>query len=472
MKQNKLILFIVWILIVLMGLRFIPYILWGVPLGYDPGFYKAFFDAYFANIPFFSYATISPWINNMYEPFLWYFSIILQSLWFSVNVLLWYGLPFFSIITAGFIYLVLKPYDKKIAIIWAWLFLISIIQYGAFWWFYYKQILWIIFILTVAYLIHKWKFYSTIPILIWALTLQRPTGVFILGTIIVYILWSFLFTKKYSKALIFSTIIAWIIATIFYLPLFNTLILPFIQPISNSIFLEWTSWTFFSLQEYFLYAWPYLSLGIIWLIIRLKYKTFDVMDAGFIFGLLRVGLRLYFYNRMIIFLDIFSILLSAWALRYFLKNQRGKYLLICFFARQTTWYLSCIYTKHTPLATSEELKFLSSLSYVLPKWSLLICNDSNYTPRTIGYAKMPVMAPWLLDRDPWIKEERIERRLGNWKKKCDMLRKANIQKNNVYMYIGSNQQPIDLKDNDCFKIINANSWYYLFSVNLDKNDKK
>ena len=80
MKTNKLIALIITLVMILIGLRFTPYILSKVPLGYDPGFYKAFFEAYFANLPLFSYDTISPWINSMYEPFLGYFAVILQSL--------------------------------------------------------------------------------------------------------------------------------------------------------------------------------------------------------------------------------------------------------------------------------------------------------------------------------------------------------------------------------------------------------
>lgn len=465
-----------WILISFVALfvvvKAVPYMISGLPFGYDPGFYKSFFDSYFAATPVFDYQLISPWIKKMYEPFLGSFSIVLQLIWYSVDFILWYWLIFFSAAITLFIYLVLNPYGKKYALIGMALFLISITQYQTFWRCYYKQILWIILILTSIALVYRKKYRALIPVLIWAFTIQRPTWVFLLGTFVVYFIIDLIVYKTFKKQLFFIVWLSWLIAAIFYIPFLDTLITPLVQPLVNTIFYEGSSWTFFSITQYLQYSWPYLLLAAVWIFFRIREKkSFDMIDAWFVFGVLRVWLRLFFYNRMIIFLDFFSILLAAWTLWYFLKKKWGLYLLWLFIVWQTVCYGSYLYKNNFTLAEKTEISFLSTLKSQLPSNALMIATSSNYTPWVVWYTQMRTMAPGLLDRDPWTKAQWIQRWKWDGKFKCDLMRSSNIQKTNVYMYIGVKQFKENIDKNDCFTLIYNGSWYYLFSVNLENHDK-
>lgn len=468
MKQKKLIVLLIGILLIwLIIVRSFAYIYGDLPLGYDPGFYKSFFDAYFAATPNFDYWTISPWIAKMYEPFLWFSTTIFQFLGYSTEFLLKYGLLFFSIVTSGFIYIVLKKYDKRYGIIGAILFLASIVQYQAFWRCYYKQIIGILFILTAIYLIHKEKYRLSILPIVWACTIQRPTGLFLVATIWLYIIGKYIYTRKVSKDFLLSLCLAWVLSIALYLPLFESLILPMIKPLIKTALISWKSWTFFKTSEYLWYARPYLLLASIAIWIRIKKKMFDMLDAWFIFGIIRVSLRLYFYNRMIVFLDLFSILLAAWVLWYSLQKKIWYYVLAIFVVAQSIRYTSYVKKHYTPLAWSDEIKFLSSLKYALPKNSLLIATSSNYSPWVNGYSGFPTMAPWLFELDPRTKAMWIQRRKGDWAFKCKRFRETKkMQKENVFMFIGRNQNQENIKGWDCFKLIARGPGFYLFWLDI------
>lgn len=470
--MNKYIkVFLFCLILLLLWTKALLYILHQVPFGYDPGFYKAFFDTYFNAIPVFDYQSIDIWIRRMYEPFLGFFSVVLQLIWYSSEFLLGYGIVFFSSIVSVFVYLVLKPYGKEYAYIGVVIFLLSIIQYQTFWRSYYKQIFWIIFILTSIFLVHNKQYLVLIPVLIASFTVQRPTGVFLLWTLLIYIIAQFLLTKKIPIYLMIVLGISGGIAIFFYLPFFDTLILPLIQPLTKSVFISWSSGTFFSIYEYIYYARPFLLFALFGLVFKIRlYKRLDMIDSWFIFWIIWLLLRLFFYNRMIIFVDIFSILLVAYALWYLFRYQWGKYLVLVFVLVQGFWYWSYLMANNFPLAQKSELVFLSSLKYTLPKDSLMIVTNSNYTPWVIWYTWFPTMAPWLLDRDPWTKKDWIAWRNWDWKFKCDFFRSTSIQKEHLYMYIWVHQKRENLHNQDCLTLLYTWPGYYLFSLNLKSND--
>lgn len=111
----------------------------------------------------------------MYEPLMGSFAILTHVIGFSPDVILAFGMPVLSGFVALCVYLVLKPYGKKYAIIGSILFLISIVQYKTFWLSYLKQILGIIFMLVGISMFDKKKYFLLIPLLIAAFSIQRPT---------------------------------------------------------------------------------------------------------------------------------------------------------------------------------------------------------------------------------------------------------------------------------------------------------
>lgn len=479
MKLNKkhILPLMIWLLLILVIIKFIPYFWNTIPLWYDPWFYRGLFLEYFQNIPHIDYQNISTRIKWMYEPFLWYFSNILQLLWYSVDFLLSFWLVFFSIITSTFIYLVLKSYNKQTAIIWVFLFLMSIIQYQAFAQAYYKQIIWIIFILWSIYFIEKKQYILLMPALIWALTIQRPTWVFLTLAIVIYIIWNYLLKRKISKGLVIWASISWIIALIMYFPLRNYIITPFFYPLLNTA-LEDTAntgwWAFFDKYIFIRYTLPYLLLAIYGFYLRIKDKIFDMIDAWIIVGILRSWLQLYFYNRMLIFTDLFLILLAARTLNNIVTKYKKIWLRILwiFFIYQTMHYSIYLFKNHSPIIPEAEFTFLTNLKKELPENSIMMVSNRHYTPRSIWYINKATIAPWLLDRDPRTKEQRIQRWIWDGEVKCNLLTESNLWKeNNIYLWIWSVQNIEDLSNWDCFKLIYMWDSYSLFNINFNLNDK-
>jgi len=453
--------------------RVYPYFFSNVPFGYDPGLYRVMFLQYFHNLPNIDFSNLYLWIKQTYPPFLGILWDIFHVIWFNVDFLLTFGLWFFSIITSGFIYLLLKKYWKVTAILWMIIFFLSIIQYKAFWWNYYKQIIWIIFMLVGLYLLEKDKKILLIPILIWLFTIHRPSWVFFLLIIFVYKIWKYIINKEKNYKDLILIWIAWIIAFLMYLPFFNELILPLLKPLVSTIW-TWHSGTFFDKSEFAKLEFLIIILSFYGIYLKWKNKEFDFILSWYIAGVLRIGLWMFFYNRFYIFFDIFIILLAAYWLWYLYKNNKKIFILVfgLFFVWQSYLYLTYLSKNNKPLISQNELNDIKKINNMATWDYMMMVTYKNYSPWIHGYTMKETIAPWLFDWNIWNLKQWKNWWFSNGKYKCQVF-KEYIEKyhKNVYIWLGE-RQPKSNYSWKCFEVILDKKKYKLLKVNKKYYENK
>ncbi|MDP1728794.1 MAG: glycosyltransferase family 39 protein, partial [archaeon] len=275
-KKFHYILLAIGIILILI-LRIIPYLNNSIPLGYDPGLYKYGIEHGLENKDL--------WIlqGGMEPGFL--YAMQAFTLLFSTEFILKYLLIGFCIMLGLAIYFVSKEYfNKTTALISVFIYAFSLIQFKAFWFMYYKNIVGMSLMLFSFYFLRKYqntqnKTFSWLFIILAGLTgaIHRPTF-YILG--LSYFIYAFISpysAKRYNCRLLLRNILFGIaiitIAGIFYIG-------DFFPAITNV--LPWVAHGFISPGEspgtfinFFTYQYsilPYFIFAVLGLIFSLRKK--------------------------------------------------------------------------------------------------------------------------------------------------------------------------------------------------------
>lgn len=471
----KKILYILFIIALLLWIyRFFPYFFVNIPFWYDPWLYRHLFLDYFNSLPFIDFSSFSQRTQQAYPPFLWFFSSILQLIWFSPDFLLSFWLWIFSVLTSFFIYLVLKKYSNYTAFFWAIIFLISIIQYQAFWFNYYKQIIWIIFMLTAIYLLNKKQNILLIPVIIALFTIHRPTWLYFLLTFIFYkLIRYFIFKEKCLKD-VYSVLLAWILSLIIYFPVFKQQILSLLNPLFTTIGDTWRSWTFFLRSEFAIYNFFILIASFYGLYLKIRKKDFDYISAWYIVWVIWIWFWMFFYNRMYIFFDIF-IILMAWYAFWELYQKYWKkwlYLFMLFFITQGIYYLNYLQHHNKPLIPQIELEKIKKIYKTIDKNAMIMVTHKNYSPWLFGYTSKPIIAPGLFEWNKWGLDSWKKWWYGDGKVKCKMIQDyEKIYHRPLYLWIWKYQPKSNLSWADCFTPVFVWKHYIFLKVNVNNNEK-
>lgn len=459
MFKNKVLLFLLLISIILGLYRIYPYFDLNIALWYDPWIYRLMFFDYINNLPYIDYNKLNSYTNWWMAIFLWPLINILYIIWFNIDYLISFWLGFFSIITSLFIYSLLKKYSKETSIIGIILFFISIVQYESFSMNYYKQIIWTIFFLVIFYLFEKKKYILSIPLIISVFTVHRPSWLFFLIVFIVYKIFDFLNNKKQRKYLennikkknnkellkeikfefkdIILVIISWIIALFMYFPLFQELILSVIKPLTTTIVSWWPSGTFFSINIFLANSYLYIIISLYWFYIKLRNKDFDYIFVWYLVWALRIILKLFFYNRFLIFFDIFIILLSAYSFWLILKENKKifYYIFIIFFALQLFFYFDYVSSNNKANISQIEFENIKKINTIVSENSYLMVNSRSRSPWIAWYTLKPVIAPWLFEYDEWWLEWWKKWWFWDGKDKCELLSTYKSLDRPIYIWL-------------------------------------
>lgn len=437
--------------------RGLPYLSSDIPFWYDPWIYKVFFDQYYINLPDINILMVDKWLLSSFEPWLWFITNVLQIIWYTSDAIITFWLVFISIIIGLFIYIVLKKEWKQTAYIWMWIYYISIVQYKAFWWNYYKQILWILFLLAWIYLFQKKKYYLSIPFFISLFIINRASGVFFVLMYIFYKIYEIIVERKFKMIDFFVVLFSWILALVVYLPIIQYQLLDLIKPLVSTVFIQWTSGTFFTREEFGLnniYL-ILLSFGSVYIIVNqmiVNKIRLELIHFGYIVWFLWTTLGLFFYNRLFINYDIFLIIFSAIFLGYLFNHYKKTFFVTfsLFFILQSYSYFNYVDNNSNPLIDKQEFDIIQKISILIEDDAKIIVTHKNYSPWLIGYAKRDIIAPWLFDWNKW--ELNVWKRwwLSDWKTKCDML-KDYKEYQNLYLWIWKRQNPENLENANCFK---------------------
>jgi len=418
-----------------LALRIIPYIGNPVPLGYDPGFYKYVFENPFGGA----------WIKGMY-PLGFVVIMHILSYVFTSEILITY---FFAVLSASTIFAVYfavkKMFSKRVAVIAALIYPLSIAQLQTFWFNYYKNVIGII-LLLVSYTFFKEKkrFNYEIIIIGTIIAMFHRPALFIFGTS--FVIYSLIYYKDKKKALLYIGLIA-ALGLLVNIDRITTYMLPGLAGLGNSIIdLGGGAGTFFSIKNYFYYMLAFIPFAIIG-----ASKSLD-KNRGFLIGaiitFLTVILGLFFHNRLIIYLDIFVIVYSAIGFDILIREKKkfGMTILISFIIIFAV-IAAIKSTGLKPLISSSEFKEIQSFNSIIPKDSYIMSTSSYYTPWLKGYVNRGVIAPGMFNLNKMNKKDWQTFWVG-----INRTNYLNMYKKTIYIYVGERQVPMNF-DSDCFNLI-------------------
>lgn len=440
--------------------RIAPYFSSDVPLGYDPWIFRAYFLDYFHHLPNIDLYNLDTWVKQIYEPWLAFLTNILLLIWYDVDFLIGFWLVFFSLITWLFLYLVLRENSKVTALLGLSMYFISIVQYKAFWWNYYKQIIGILFLLVSVYLIQKRKYLIAIPTILSMFIINRASGVFFMLMFIFYKLYELIVEKKIIWKDIIIIGVAWLLAIWIYYPILQYQLLDLIKPLTTVVMSEWKSGTFFSREEFWYTSIWFIVLALWWIYILVskmieEWKKLSFVDFGFLVWFIWTSLGLFFYNRFYIFFDIFLIIFASYFLYFWYERNKKVFIILTsiFFIFQSLFYFNYIKNNSNALISQKEFDKIKDFSKLVEDDAVIMVTHKNYSPWLIGYTRKKVIAPWLFDWNKWNMEKWIVWwSKSDGKEKCAMLKDYTEYKN-LYLFLWEMQPRENLRDGSCFQEI-------------------
>lgn len=355
------------LILILVGfilLRLLPYWFYQVPTGYDAGIYLFLFKT-FPQIP--------QWQKLGFSPGLFYLTWPLTKLGFPAEAILVPLQIVAEVFLFGCLYWVVKKLiDKKTALLAVFLLTVSAIQFRAFWYFYIKNIFALGLMLLALYWLSQKK-----PVK--ALVFSFLTAIFHLPTFLILFLTVLVSNLKIAGLTI-------LLAGLAYLANWQLAIKPFLLPLlkvnSNS------GGSFYNLPVSFLLTALYLPLAIYGLKNKSNLRPFL---AGVVITLVWVVMKLFFYNRFFITLNIFLIFWAAIGLKQLMEKYRQHLDLWQFyFAAGVIFIIAFIFKTGRPLITRQLLTEIKA--FQAEPEAVILSIDKADTAWLIGYTGRPVIA--------------------------------------------------------------------------------
>lgn len=444
-------------------LRVIPYLGNSVPIGYDTGIYKYGIEYGLQNLDNWVHqGGMEPGFLYLMEIFKLFFNtaFILKGLFIAFCVLLGVG-----------IYFVSKEYfGKETGLIAVLIYAISLIQFKTFQYMYYKNIIGLILALFSIYFLEKSKVkkHFIYPFVIFGGFLgaiHRPTF-YIFG--LSYLLYAFAspyksksYNLKQLKNNILYGLLMLVIAGLFYLGKFREAILVIVKPVLNAFVQTGESpGTFINFFTYQYSTLAYLPLGILGFLALIKNKKFNMLFFWALITAVIVYFKFFFFNRLIIHLDIALIILATYGLKLLWESNKKLSIVILsllLISGGYQIYQESINTK--PLIDNEELSLIQSLNSTEPN-AFVMSTDSYYSPWVLGYSNRRTIAPGLFDYDTHNYEEWYQ----FWTTNDDYTNKfLSVYPKPLYLFIGKYQR-MDMEkfNNSCFSLINQQNGSYIY----------
>ena len=370
---------LVLILVGFILLRLIPYFFWQVPTGYDAGIYLFLFKT-FPQIP--------QWQKLGFSPGLFYLTWPLTKLGIPPESLLIPLQIAAEVFLFGCLYWVVKKLiDKKTALLAVFLLTVSTVQFRAFWYFYVKNVLALSLMILALYFLSQKKLIKT-------LLFSFLVAIFHLPTFLMLFLIMLLSNLKMAG-------LAILLGGLAYLTNFQLGIKPFLQPLLTIS--KGSSGSFYSLTISWLLTLLYLPLAIYGLKKKSNLRPFL---AGALICLGWVVMRLFFYNRFFITLNIFLIFWAAIGLRQLMKKyQQHLDIFQFYFAAGIIFIVAFVFKTGQPLINRQLLNEIKAFQ-AEPEAVILSLGRAD-TAWLMGWTEYPVIA-WgyggedkYWDREQW-----------------------------------------------------------------------
>jgi hypothetical protein len=432
---------LVIIFVFILVFRLLPYINNSIPLGYDPGYYKYTIDLYLHTLPDIPEASLSLWIKQMHEQG---FFVLFDALHIFTDIdslqALTYLFSFLSTLLLLPIFILTRRiFDEKAAILASVLYSISYTQFTAFTFMYIRNTLGLFFLLLALYALEKKK-YVLITIMYAALGIyHRPE--FLIFSLIV----AGYFLKSRDIKLVYSTFLTAILIAPFWLPRIE-MYFSSVSGISDTMLQNIQSepvggGTFFDFWKYEWVSLAYLPFGIIGAIYLIYRKMWNPLLFYFIINGIIVVFKLFFFNRLIIDLDVVMLILASAGILYtFLKSRKIPQTIgiIFIFLLVVSGGVITMQqaNKAKPLMNEEQIKSLEWLSENTDTDAFILATSYD-APWALAWGKRRIVAPGLFEWDDSSKKKWLEfLATSNSTAAAEFLRKYNSE---VYIFYSFNR---------------------------------
>lgn len=333
------------------------------------------------------------------------------------------------------------------------LFALSPTQWLAYTFMLYKQF-WAAWLLFLAfYLMESHSVFFVAPLLL-ALTGHRATALLSIPSLALTAILSMV--KKYRMQLALITAVLIILVIWLNWPALKMLWLTWQNKLSAYDSFHLKTGVFISLSEYLRQSLIVVALGLIgagWLI---KKRRFSAFLCFFFTALVLVITKSYFYQRLIIPLDLSFIVLAdggIWLACGQIKNLKYSWLFPTIFFLLFSSNLFLTIKQYRPLISQEKLQDIIQLRD-LPSNSYLLTYNSDYAPWLYGWAgpDKKIISPGLF-WDQWDYQQWTDFWSGDLAKKKTMLTSYRAP-----LYIFSPDD--DYLNDSCFEKITGQTWKF------------
>jgi hypothetical protein len=390
--------------IFILAIRFLPLFSSSVPLGYDPGFYKYTMEFYFNALPRIPETALADWIKDMYPQGLFVLSDVTHIISGTGSMdHIYYLFPVFEALMLLPVFTVTrKMFGPKAGLLAAILYSFSLTQYESFTMLYFKTTLGMMFLLFAIYALEENK-YGLMAIMFAALGIfHRPEFLLFAMILIPF------FILNRRRGIILSVIGTAVLITPFWLPRLD-IYMDILLSAFTSTGEVGSGGTFYGMGTYLLSTLAYLPfsiIGVVYLIINKKWNSILIYS---IINLLIVVFRLFFFNRMIIPLDIIMIILAALGIERTLLNREVTNRVLGSAAVTILLIATLIPTMNKaidtePLITEKQLNVIEWLSENTEKDAFILATSYD-APWVLGWSNRRVIAPGLFEWNVQDKQE-------------------------------------------------------------------
>ncbi|OGH05959.1 MAG: hypothetical protein A2W22_03460 [Candidatus Levybacteria bacterium RBG_16_35_11] len=366
-------------------LRLLPYVNSPIPLGYDAGIYLYEFRL-FPSLPLWDLAGFQPGLFAVVYPFTKIFNPESLLIPFSIisQIVLFFSVYFVS----------RKTFGEKIALINTSLFTVSLVQFRTYWFFYVKNTFALAILLPALYFLQKKNFLWSVIFAVALAYFHLPT--FLIFLLILIIL--FFFDRKnlifYLKVLIATLVFFFI----YYLPTFNTTILPLLILVLKSIApyrlittgsLGTGGGTFYSIPISFLMTIFYLLFAIIGAYFLKKEQKARSFLIALVLLFLMIITNFAFSRRYFIPFDLFLIFFAGYGINYvFEKYKSYKDILPFYYIVLIIFIFAFVFRTSQPLISASNLNEIRNFE----KEGYVLSTYKEDTAWLLGYTKLKVIA--------------------------------------------------------------------------------
>ncbi|MBU0467301.1 MAG: glycosyltransferase family 39 protein [Nanoarchaeota archaeon] len=433
-------------IVLIIGLRVVPYLDNSIPLGYDAGIYKYGIES-FAEKGF----NVDSWVKGAFTPGFLYLMFVLCKVFGSGAILTWLFIGF-NLLLGVSVYLVGKEYfNKRVGVIAFLLYAVSVIQFKVFTYMYYKNIIALSFMLFALYFLKRGNKgarptrdharndignYSRVVrspthnrvqdnirksrveqgLLglgynrFWFIFFGILTGIMHRPTFFLFGLAFVCFTvqdyKRLGRNLVSGVVILGLTLLIYagswresIAPLFFPLVESFVDPGTA----PGTFVSFFTYQFSTLAYLPFAILGFFYLIWKRK---FDMIFFITSIAAIIVYFQFFFFNRFIIHLDIMLILLAGSGFSLLIDNKKKLGLLVLVLMLFSAGFVTMHESVNAKSLISEEgLDLIKKIDTKVERDAFVMVLSSEYSPWVLAYSNRKTIAPGLFEENKWFQEE-------------------------------------------------------------------